>query len=217
MELFQKVKKNIKSEFNIYDWIQVYIEAEDVLTARIERLKLKVNDLLQEESQLQTWLEAEKSNLAQTNPLSQQKFIWINVLDGELVVDNKRIPFKSPPAVGITYGEKYLTSKFVEELFHPRWNMPFKMYKLIRFVNISPYAISDPYLTFNVQDLQQNNYGSIKLNISPFTDQKKRKEWIYLSSNRDGSSAKLNVSIILLNVEVNIIKSINQSVGEDSK
>lgn len=62
--------------------------------------------------------------------------------------------------------------------------------------------VSDPYLTFVVQDLQQNGYGNIKLNITPFSDQKKRKEWIYLSSNKDGSSAKLNVSIILLNVEV---------------
>jgi hypothetical protein len=49
----------------------------------------------------------------------------------------------------------------------------------------------------------QNAYGSLKLNITPFMDQKKRKEWIYLSTSKaDGSSAKLNISIVLLTSEV---------------
>ena len=43
----------------------------------------------------------------------------------------------------------------------------------------------------------------MKLNAQNFEDQKKRKQWIYLSSNKtDGLTAKLNVSVVVLYSEV---------------
>jgi len=49
-------------------------------------------------------------------------------------------------------------------------------------------------------------YGSIKLNVVHFEDQKKRKEWIYLSDNtREGVVVRLQLSIVLLKANVSII------------
>jgi len=113
----------MRSEFNIYDWIQTYIEAEDILTSKIERCKLKLSDLSQEEGQLQTWLEAERSNMS----AFAEKSLWINILSGELVYEQKRKSFKAPPFVRIQYGENSLQSKIVDNLVRPHWNQAFKM------------------------------------------------------------------------------------------
>jgi hypothetical protein len=116
----------MRSEFDIYDWIKVYIEAEDVLNAKIERCKMRITDLQGEETQLQTWLEAERANI-QNLGSRETKAVWINLLDGELVVDNKRKSFQAPPYVKIQYGDNTVQSKAVDSLVHPRWNQPFKL------------------------------------------------------------------------------------------
>ncbi len=73
----------------------------------------------------------------------------------------------------------------------------------------SPLNRNDAFITISVWDTQQHQYGNIKLNVSSFEDQKKRKEWVYLSSNKkDGTTAKLHVSIVLLNSDVDSLKGI---------
>ena len=73
----------------------------------------------------------------------------------------------------------------------------------IRLVNNN-----DKFVTVSLKDTRGVDYGSIKLNIAHFEDQKKRKEWLYLSENsRDGTVARLQLSIIYL--KSNVTKKIS--------
>ena len=61
----------------------------------------------------------------------------------------------------------------------------------------------DKFFTVSLMDQRGTEYGSIKLNIVHFEDQKKRKEWIYLSDNtRGGIVVRLQLSIVLLKANV---------------
>lgn len=61
----------------------------------------------------------------------------------------------------------------------------------------------DKFFTISLRDVKGVEYGSIKLNVVHFEDQKKRKEWIYLSDNtREGIAVRLQLSIVLLKANV---------------
>jgi len=70
----------------------------------------------------------------------------------------------------------------------------------------------DKFFTISLMDQRGTEYGSIKLNIVHFEDQKKRKEWIYLSDNtRGGIVVRLQLSIVLLKANVKIFKGVFSS------
>lgn len=137
MELFERVNKDMRSQFNIYDWINVYIEAEDILVAKMERCKVRISDLNAQESQLQSWLEAELHNAKEQPHLAHimpEKSLWINLLDGEMVEDQRKKPFGAPTYIWIKYGDKVFESKVAENQFRPKWNQAFKMYDFSYFL-----------------------------------------------------------------------------------
>lgn len=142
LELFERVKKDMRSQFNIYDWINVYIEAEDILVAKTERTRLRISDLNTQESQLQSWLEAELNNMKSATQRggSEEKSLWINLLDGDMIEQQKKKPFGAPTFIVIKYGDKVFESKVSENQFKPKWNQAFKMYlsysKRMGIVNI---------------------------------------------------------------------------------
>ena len=117
----------MRSQFNIYDWINTYIEAEDILVAKIERCKVKITDLNAQESQLQSWLEAELHNIKE-NTRREEKSLWITILDGEMSEGQRKKAFSAPTFVTIRYGEKVFESKIAEGQFRPKWNQSFKVY-----------------------------------------------------------------------------------------
>ena len=132
LELFERVKKDVRSQFNIYDWINVYIEAEDILVAKTERTRLRISDLNAQESQLQSWLEAELHNMKVNTQRGEDKSLWINLLDGDMIEQQRKKPFGAPTFVVIKYGDKVFESKVSENQFRPKWNQAFKTYFFIR-------------------------------------------------------------------------------------
>jgi len=118
----------MRSQFNIYDWINVYIEAEEILVGKMEKCKMRINELNAQESQLQSWLEAEFGNMRDTR--RGERSLWINVLDGEMMEDQRKKLFTVPTYVEIRYGNAIFESSVSEDRFKPTWNQAFKMYSL---------------------------------------------------------------------------------------
>lgn len=62
---------------------------------------------------------------------------------------------------------------------------------------------TERFFTISLRDIKRTEYGSIKLNVAHFEDQKKRKEWIYLSDNsKEGVVVRLQLAIVLLKSNV---------------
>ena len=204
----------MRSQFNIYDWINVYIEAEEILISKIEKCKVRIKDLNAQESQLESWLEAELHNLREQRKV-EEKALWINLLDGEILEDQRKRAFLAPTYVLIKYGDQLYESGISENQFRPIWNQAFKMYFFylcfypldyieIRIINLYRMVNNiEKFFTLAIYDVQGNEYGSIKLSLAHFEDQRKRKEWIYLSDNtQEGVVVRLNLSIIFLRTNV---------------
>lgn len=157
LELFERVKKDMRSQFNIYDWINVYIEAEDILVAKTERTRLRISDLNAQESQLQSWLEAELHNMkSNTQRGGEDKSLWINILDGDMIEQQKKKPFGGPTFVVIKYGDKAFESKVSENQFRPKWNQAFKMYySFIRMSIANPLIVISMKMTSSSQFLSE--------------------------------------------------------------
>jgi len=192
LELFARVNKDMRSQFNIYDWINVYIEAEDILVDKMERCKLRLSDLHAQENQLQSWLEAELQNIKDLTKRGERS-LWITVLDGEMMEDQVKKPFNAQTYAVIRYGDRIFESNLSEDQYRPTWNQAFK-------ILLNDY---DKFFTISLMDQRGTEYGSIKLNVVHFEDQKKRKEWIYLSDNtRGGIVVRLQLSIVFLKANV---------------
>lgn len=116
----------MRSQFNIYDWINVYIEAEEILVSKMEKCKMRITELNAQESQLESWLEAEFNNLRDTR--RSERSLWINALDGEMMEDQRKKLFPAPTFVVIRYGDAIFESNVSEDRFKPTWNQAFKMY-----------------------------------------------------------------------------------------
>jgi len=116
----------MRSQFNIYDWINVYIEAEDILVDKMERCKLRLSDLHAQENQLQSWLEAELQNIKDLTKRGERS-LWITVLDGEMMEDQVKKPFNAQTYAVIRYGDRIFESNLSEDQYRPTWNQAFKM------------------------------------------------------------------------------------------
>lgn len=126
-QLFTRVKKSERSEFHITDWVNVYLEAEEILNSKVQTDSIKLNQYYAIENQLQTLLEEELSQLSKKPTLTNESSFWINIFEAEITKGSVRSEFENPVSVVIEVGSQQFRTRPSDNLSAPLWNEHFKM------------------------------------------------------------------------------------------
>lgn len=126
------MKKGERSEFQLKDWVEVFLEAEEILNSKINTENIKLNQLYAVENKLHSQLEEE---LVLVNKKSEKEkrdnYFWINIFEAEINRGSYRSQFDKPVYVLIQVGDQQFRTRISDNLRAPIWNENFKMCSII--------------------------------------------------------------------------------------
>lgn len=179
-EIFSRMDKNHDNAVSISEFLWSYIEAEDILQARIKDIKKTLHDNYKKMDEYQKKLVAARA----TETLNRYGVMKNSVLTVNLVEAKDLIPMDSnglsDPYVILSCESQKFTSNCIPETLNPVWNEEF-------FFNIES---GNETLKLTVMDkdvLMPDDFeGEVTIPMSLLKDQMKLDQFFILSQGKEG-------------------------------